>query len=67
MADANKSLMTGVLYSCLLRAFVSAWQIQKYMLTIIPNEGSRESTQGAEGTWNRARELKITENEKYTL
>jgi hypothetical protein len=35
MANANKSLMTGAWYSCVLRAFVSAWQIQKWMLTII--------------------------------
>jgi hypothetical protein len=38
----------------LLEAFVSAWKLQKWMLTIInrmehkvPNEGARESTQGA--------------------
>jgi hypothetical protein len=46
MADANKSLLTGAWYSCLLRGSASAWQIQKWMLTIIhwmehkvPNEG----------------------------
>ena len=56
MADANKSLMTGARYSCLLKASASAWQIQKWMLKIIhwkehkvPNEEARESTQGAEG------------------
>jgi hypothetical protein len=43
-------------YSCLLRGSASAWQIQKWMLAVIhwtehrvPNEGARESTQGAEG------------------
>jgi hypothetical protein len=37
----------------------SAWQIQKWMLTVIygmehrtPNEGTRELTQGAEGVCN---------------
>jgi hypothetical protein len=56
MADANKRLLTGAWYSCLLRGFVGAWQIQKWMLTVIywmghrvPNEGARESTQWAEG------------------
>jgi hypothetical protein len=56
MADANKSLLTGAWYSCLLRGSAIAWQIHKWMLTVIywteqkvPNEGARESTQGAEG------------------
>jgi hypothetical protein len=54
-ADANKNLLTGAWYNCLLRAFASAWQIQKWMLTTthwmehkVPNEEARESTQGAE-------------------
>ena len=58
MADANKSLMTGAWYNCLLGCSASAWQIQKWMLTIIHwtehkilNEGARESNQGAEGVW----------------
>jgi hypothetical protein len=53
--DANKSLLTGDWYSCLLRGSASAWQIQKWMITDIhwtehsvPNDGPRESTQG---TW----------------
>jgi hypothetical protein len=56
--DANKFFLTGVWYSCLLRGSVSAWQIQKRMLTAIhwtehrnPNEGAGESTQGAEGVF----------------
>jgi hypothetical protein len=56
MADANKSLMRQ---EPDMRAFVSTCQIQKWMLTIIhriehkfPNEGARESTQGAEGVWS---------------
>ena len=59
MADANKSLLTGAWYSGLLRSSASAWQIQKWMLTIIhwtehkvPNEGARESNQGVEGVWS---------------
>ena len=56
MADANKSLLIGAQYTCLLMYSASAWQIQKWMLTIIPwmehkvpNEGARKSIQGAEG------------------
>jgi hypothetical protein len=56
IADANKSLLTGAWYSCLLRGSASAWQIQKWMLTAIhwtehkvPNGGARERTQGVEG------------------
>jgi hypothetical protein len=40
-------------------SYVSAWQVQKWMLTVIykmehraPNGGTRESTQGAEGVCN---------------
>jgi hypothetical protein len=39
--------------------YASAWQIQKWMLTVSywiehrgPNEGARESTQGAEGVYD---------------
>ena len=56
IVNANKSLLTGAWYSCLLRGSVSAWKLQKWMLTPIHwiehrvlNEISRESTQGAEG------------------
>ena len=59
MADANKSLLAGAWYSCLLRGSASAWKIQKCMLTVIhwmehrvPNEGVRECTQGAEEAWS---------------
>jgi hypothetical protein len=51
--DANKCLLTGAWYSCLLRDSASAWHIQKWMLTAIhwtehrvPNEKVRKSTQG---------------------
>jgi hypothetical protein len=50
--DANKCLLTGAWYSCLLRGSASAWQIQKWILTVIhgnehrvPNIGARERTQ----------------------
>jgi hypothetical protein len=56
ISDANKSLLTWTQESCHLRISASAWQIQKWMLTVIhwmehrvTNEGTRESTQGAEG------------------
>jgi hypothetical protein len=46
-------------YSCLLRGYASAWQTQKWMLTVIywmehraPNGGAREITQGAKGICN---------------
>ena len=53
IAYARKLLLTGPWYSCLLWGYTSAWQIQKWILTVIywmehrvPNEGARESTQG---------------------
>jgi hypothetical protein len=56
---ANKVLLKGPRYSCLVWGYASAWQIQKWMLTVIywmehraPNGGARESTQGAEGVYN---------------
>jgi hypothetical protein len=56
IVDANKCLLTGAWYSCLLRGSASAWLIQKWRLTAIhltehriSNEGARERTQGAEG------------------
>jgi hypothetical protein len=54
--DASKCLLTEACYSCLWRSFTNAWQIQRWILTVIhwtehrvPNEGARERTQGAEG------------------
>jgi hypothetical protein len=59
VAYASKILLTGPWYSCLLWGYASAWQIQKWMLTVIywmehraPNEGARESTQGPKGVCN---------------
>jgi hypothetical protein len=56
IAYASKILLKGPWYSCLEWGYASAWQIQKWMLTVIcwmehraPNGGARESTQGAEG------------------
>jgi hypothetical protein len=53
IVDANKCLLTGAWYSCLLRGSASAWQIQKWMLTAIywtehrvPTEVARKRTQG---------------------
>ena len=37
IADTNKSLMKGAWYSYLLRGSASAWQTQKWMLTVIYN------------------------------
>jgi hypothetical protein len=54
---ASKILLTGPWYSCLLWGYASAWQIQKWMLTVsywmkhrAPNGGARESIQ--EGVCN---------------
>ena len=59
IAYASKILLKGPWYSCLLWGYARAWQIQKWMLTIIyrmehraTNVGARESTQGAEGVCN---------------
>jgi hypothetical protein len=56
IVDANKCLLTGAWYSCLLRGFASAWHIQRWMLSAnhwtehkVPNGGARERTEGAEG------------------
>jgi hypothetical protein len=55
IVDANKCMLTGAWYSCLLRGSASTRQIQKWLLTAIhwtehrvPNGGARERTQGAE-------------------
>jgi hypothetical protein len=52
IAYTSKILLKGPWYSCLLWGFASAWQIQKWMLTVIyrmehrsPNIGTRESIQ----------------------
>jgi hypothetical protein len=52
-------LLTGLWYSSFLWSYASAWQIQKWLLTVIywiehraTNEGARESTQGAKGFCN---------------
>ena len=54
--DANKCLLTGAWYSCVLKGSASVWQIQRWMLSgvhwtehRVPNEGAREWTLGAEG------------------
>jgi hypothetical protein len=59
IAYASKILLKGRWYSCLLWGYASAWQIQKWMLTVsywmehrAPNGGAREITQGAEGVCN---------------
>jgi hypothetical protein len=56
IAYASKILLKGNWCSCLLWDYANAWQIHKWMLTVIywmehraPNGGARESTQGAEG------------------
>ena len=59
IAYARKILLTGLWYSSFLWSYASAWQIQKWLLTVIywiehraTNEGARESTQGAKGVCN---------------
>ena len=54
IVDIKKFLLREAWYSCLLRGSVSAWQIQKWMLSdnhciehSIPNGGAREKTEGA--------------------
>ena len=59
IAYDRKILLTGPWHSSLLWGYANTWQIQNWMLTVIywmehraPNEGARESTQGAEGVCN---------------
>ena len=56
IADSRNCLLTGALYSCLLRGSFRAWQIQRQMLAAnhamdhgVPNGGVLERTGGAEG------------------
>jgi hypothetical protein len=58
-AYANNILLTGPWYSCLLKGSSSAWQIQKWMLSVIHwmehkvlNEEAREITEVAEVVWS---------------
>jgi hypothetical protein len=55
-ARPGASLPNDGRLGCLIWGYASAWQIQKWMLTVIyrrehraPNGGAKESTQGAEG------------------
>jgi hypothetical protein len=59
IAYASKILLTGPWHSCLLWGYANAWQIQKWMFTVIywmdhrtPNEGARKSTQEAKRVCN---------------
>ena len=59
IAYTSKILLKGPWYSCLLWGFASAWQTQKWMLTVIykmehraPNGEAKESIQGAKGVCN---------------
>jgi hypothetical protein len=56
VGDAKKCLLTGALYSCLLRGSARAWQIQMHILTSNhwteqedPNGGVREWTEELKG------------------
>jgi hypothetical protein len=60
--DANKFLLSGAWYSCLLRGSASAWQLQRWMLSAIhwpehrvPNGGARERIQGIEESCSHRR------------
>ena len=59
ISHASKILLKGPGYSCLMWGYASAWQIQKWMFTVIywmehgaPNEGPRKSIQGAKRVCN---------------
>jgi len=59
IADAKKCMLTGAWYSCLLRGYARAWQIQRQMLTAncwtengVPIGGVRERIEGVEGVCN---------------
>jgi len=60
--EANRHMLTGDWYSCLLRGFARAWQIQRWMLETnhwtenrIPIGGVRERIKGAEDVCNPTR------------
>jgi hypothetical protein len=68
--DAKKCRLTGPWFFCLLWDSASAWQIQKWILTAIhwtehrvPNEGARESPQGAKGVCSPIGETTISTNQ----
>ena len=72
--DANKCLQTDASYSCFLRGSTSAWQIQRWILAAIywtehraPNEGARESMQGAEGVWSPIGRTTIWTNQVWSF
>jgi hypothetical protein len=66
----RKILLTGPWHSSLLWVYTNAWQAQKWMLTVIywlehraPNEGDRESSQGAKGVCSPIRGTTIWTNQ----
>ena len=70
IAYARKVLLTCSWYSYLLCGSASAWQIQKWVLTVIywmehraPNEWARECTQRAKGVWNHIRGTTVWTNQ----
>ena len=70
IVDANKCLLTGAWYSCLLRGSASTWQIEKWMLSAnhgtehrFPNGGLRDRTQGAVGVCSPIRGTTIWNNQ----
>jgi hypothetical protein len=73
IAYASKILLTRPWYSSLLWSYASAWQIQKWMLTVIywmehraPKEGARKSTQGSKGVCNPIGGITIWTNQYPT-
>ena len=70
MLGAKKCMLTGALYSWLLRDSARAWHIQRLMLAAnhrtghkVPNRGARERTKGAEGVCNPIGETIIWTNQ----
>ena len=70
IAYASKILLKGPWYSHLLWGYASAWQTQKWTLTVsywmehrASNGGARESTQGAKGVCNPTRGTTIWINQ----
>jgi hypothetical protein len=56
IVDANYCLLTRAWYGCLLRGFISAWHIQRWMFSAnhwteqkVPSGVARERTEGAKG------------------
>jgi hypothetical protein len=62
--DANKCLLTGAWYSCLLRSSAIAWQIQRWMLKPTIGLGTGSLMEELEKGTNELKELTAPQDEQ---